>query len=220
MLNLKKLQTEISEFLESSGDYTHYAVNYGKVIGFTHIALTEINFSADVLIEENGEIQINIKELNESALNEKKPNDVTSLPYLTLLKVKVVKKGNVSNIKEVIDFIMSWKGEELQKKPKMREIIGIEMATHNDIYEVTFGSYIEVAALSGGFAILKDGHEADWFESKRDAEDEALDYLIDEMLIITGHGKNSGKKFWQLPENLQNHIEQMASEQAKKRGSL
>lgn len=90
----------------------------------------------------------------------------------------------------------------------MRQITNIEMANSKELYCIIFGDTIEIKQESNGkgFDIRIAGEEYDFAESKREANALAKDYIIDEDLIISGYGMHSGRKFWQLPQKLQNEV--------------
>lgn len=95
----------------------------------------------------------------------------------------------------------------------MKAIKSIEMANDNDIYEVTFEASIQVKPCntSGGFNIIVNGEESDWREREAPAIEEAKTYMIDDHMIISGYGTNSGRKFWQLPKSIQQEALAIAS---------
>ena len=79
-------------------------------------------------------------------------------------------------------------------------------------YEVTFGGIIELKkAKEGGFNIWVNGEESDWKDNEQDAIEEAATYIISDDLIIKGYGTHSGRKFWQLPESIQDEVIKMAN---------
>lgn len=88
----------------------------------------------------------------------------------------------------------------------MNLITAIEMAADNDIYEVTLGGAFTRKAAEGGFCIYLDNEEINWLETEEKADDFIKESAIEGSLITTGYGKNSGKKFWQLPEKLQKEV--------------
>lgn len=90
----------------------------------------------------------------------------------------------------------------------MRKLKNIEMANDNEIFEMTFDGKIEVkqSELDDGYDVLIDGEEIEWFDNQEDAIAEAEDYTIDDMLIVSGYGTHSGRKFWQLPVSVKNQV--------------
>lgn len=93
----------------------------------------------------------------------------------------------------------------------MKIVTGIEMADNFNIYDVSFRGFLE---------IFEDPDEPVWyrirnhegeeqgngFVTRKAARQYMIEYAVDEDLVITGYGKHSGRKFWQLPEELQSKI--------------
>lgn len=91
----------------------------------------------------------------------------------------------------------------------MKRVASIEMANDKDIYHVRFHGDIEVSpagGAQGGFDIAIAGEAIDWAEFKEQAAQEAEGYIVDEDLVVSGFGKHSGRKFWQLPQKLQREV--------------
>lgn len=89
---------------------------------------------------------------------------------------------------------------------KMKSITAIEMATDNDILEITFGSSFTKKSVEGGFCVYQNNEEINWLETEEEADDFIKQSAIDSDLTTSGYGINSGKKFWQLTEALQKEI--------------
>jgi len=90
---------------------------------------------------------------------------------------------------------------------RMRVVESIEMASNTDIYQVIYKESIRIEQDSSGlFKILLDGEEADYRDSYLDALEKAKTYVVDDHLIIKGHGTCSGRKFWQLPDSIREGV--------------
>lgn len=94
----------------------------------------------------------------------------------------------------------------------MKEIIRIEMATDTDVYELTFGNILKVEKLTGygGWVVLSGGDEIDWVDSKPKSIKSFKKYIVDDDLIISGYGIQSGRKYWQLPGVIKSKIMKQA----------
>lgn len=91
---------------------------------------------------------------------------------------------------------------------EIKELIRVEMATNEAIYSMSFGDTYHIEQqVDGWFAFINQNNEIiNEYPSKEEAEESMIKWAIDSQLIITGYGKNSGRKFWQLPELLQQEI--------------
>ena len=103
----------------------------------------------------------------------------------------------------------------------MKEVTYIEMANDTDIFSVDLGRKIRFKKASDG-----EGFDL-YYESKlieeichaftrQEARRDVTRYLVDGDLIISGYGKHSGCKFWQLPKRLQGQIRNLARKRETK----
>lgn len=92
----------------------------------------------------------------------------------------------------------------------MKTVTRIEMANDNDIYDVKFGALLEIKPDGEGFTIYEDGEEINYYHTKQQAEEAITESVVDSQLIVTGYGKHSGRKFWQLPTKIQESVLSMA----------
>ncbi len=95
----------------------------------------------------------------------------------------------------------------------MKQVKGIEMANSSDLYEVTYSGVIEIKPNSdggAGFDILIAGEEVDYCRTMEEAKETAETYIVDDDLIIAGYGMYAGRKFWQLSQELQNEVINLA----------
>jgi len=77
------------------------------------------------------------------------------------------------------------------------------MASSTELYQVIYDGTIGLKkATEGGFNIFIDDEETDWDSDFLDAIEKAREYIVDDHLIIKGYGTHSGRKFWQLPDNI------------------
>ena len=95
----------------------------------------------------------------------------------------------------------------------MKKIIGIEMADNKNIYEITTVGEIEIKPepTGIGFDIFIAGEESDFGETKKIAKKIARSYMIDDNLLVSGYGKYTGRKFWQLSQKLQTIVKRIAN---------
>ena len=94
----------------------------------------------------------------------------------------------------------------------MKNIMSIEMANDNDIHQVSLGDEITILKSEDGYFEVHDSDIAcDNARSYHEAKRWAKEYAVnDGYIIVSGYGKRSGRKFWQLPERMQNKILKMA----------
>jgi hypothetical protein len=95
----------------------------------------------------------------------------------------------------------------------MKIIKSIEMATDELLYGVTLGDELTIIDTNDGyFEIHEDGKcIEDSSQSAKDAAAWAKEYATDDGNILTrGYGTNSSRKFWQLPESIQNEALKIA----------
>ena len=93
---------------------------------------------------------------------------------------------------------------------KVFQIKRIEMANDDSLYEITKGNPITVKYSGGDADIFVSGEEVDTVKPS-----EVKDALISWMtyggyLVVSGYGKHSGRKFWQLPDALQTEVLKLA----------
>lgn len=94
----------------------------------------------------------------------------------------------------------------------MRQVTRIEMANDNELYEVSTRGQLTVNKLADDdFEILLNGEVIDEACSQQEADDTILEYVVDEYMVVSGYGKHSGCKFWQLPESIQNEVMKIAA---------
>ncbi len=72
--------------------------------------------------------------------------------------------------------------------------------------ENILGKWKEVRGICMASSTEIDGY----FTNKPDAIDRLAAYAVEDDLIISGWGKHSGTKFWQLPEYLQKQVKKAA----------
>lgn len=94
------------------------------------------------------------------------------------------------------------------------KVVGIEMADDEKIYEIDYSrlkGIIRIHRNGEGFYVTDEaGDVISAKHTLKDAKELAYSVAIDDNLIISGHGKHSGRKFWQLPESLKVRIIRMA----------
>ena len=91
----------------------------------------------------------------------------------------------------------------------MRVITRIEMANNEDIYNVGTGETLAIVDSKDGYFEVFENNECilDNAISFQEALNCAKEYVVnDGMIIVTGYGKHSGRKFWQLPKSLQKQV--------------
>jgi len=90
----------------------------------------------------------------------------------------------------------------------MKQITGIAMASTNDIYKIVTGNNIIIQHENDGtYSIYIDSEILeDNISLMAEARAQAINWAIDDDLVITGYGRSSGRKFWQLPAKLQDQI--------------
>lgn len=90
----------------------------------------------------------------------------------------------------------------------MKQITGINMASSNAIYQIITGSNVTFQHENDGTYSICIGSEIveDNISLMAEAQAQAIIWAIDEDLIITGYGCHSGRKFHQLPAQLQSQI--------------
>jgi hypothetical protein len=93
----------------------------------------------------------------------------------------------------------------------MKKVTRIEMADDNNIYDLSFGKELTIKPEGEGFSTFEGNEENNYYHTKEQAEQANAESIIDDDLIITGYGKHSGRKFWQLPESMKAKIRKMAN---------
>ena len=88
----------------------------------------------------------------------------------------------------------------------MKMVSMIEMANSSEIFDVKFGGELSVKADGDGFSTFENDDEINYYQTKEQADKAVLESIVDDHLIIKGYGIHSGRKFWQLPKNLQQKI--------------
>lgn len=90
----------------------------------------------------------------------------------------------------------------------MRAIKFVEMASTRNIHKVTLGGKLEtkMSPEGDGFAIFEDGEEIDWIPAEEVARAIIARYAIDEELMIDGRGTYAGRRYWQLPRDIQKQV--------------
>jgi hypothetical protein len=94
-----------------------------------------------------------------------------------------------------------------------RKIIAIEMASDKDIYEVRLGAELSFKKdKDGDYSIFEGNEEMDCGLNLNEAHDwvNDEDVIADPMLVVSGYGKHSGRKFWQLPNAIKRECLRMA----------
>ncbi len=101
---------------------------------------------------------------------------------------------------------------------KYRTIEAIVMADDNNVECVEFGEVYTVdnartaedkRCIGAYVAYDKKGEGVFGAESLDELKEEAHEQCIDDHLVVSGYGRKSGRKFWQLPIKLQNEIKKM-----------
>ena len=95
----------------------------------------------------------------------------------------------------------------------MKRIKSIEMATDDLLLGVTLGEPMTIVDRHNGYFEVHEGDEVVYntAASVSMAEIWAKEYAIDDgHLLTSGYGTNSGRKFWQLPESVQNEALELA----------
>lgn len=94
----------------------------------------------------------------------------------------------------------------------MKTITRIEMADDSNAYAVGFGKELSIKQDGDGFSIFEGDEELNYYHTEQQASKAIRESIVDDSLIIKGFGKHSGRKFWQLPEDLKNEILRMAQQ--------
>jgi len=95
----------------------------------------------------------------------------------------------------------------------MKRIKRIEMATDELLLGVTLGDLMTIVDSKDGYFEVCEGNECihDTAASASMAKIWAKEYATDDgHLLVSGYGTNSGRKFWQLPESVQNEALELA----------
>jgi hypothetical protein len=95
----------------------------------------------------------------------------------------------------------------------MKRIKSIEMATNDLLLGVTLGEPMTIVDSRNGYFEVHEGDEVVYntAASVSMAEIWAKEYAIDDgQLLTSGYGTNSGRKFWQLPESIQDEALKLA----------
>jgi len=89
----------------------------------------------------------------------------------------------------------------------MKVVKKIEMADDANLYDVKFDGTVSIIK-DGIYYIVEDnnGDELSRSTTLITAENDILDCAVDPMLVITGYGIYSGRKFWQLPDDIQHQV--------------
>ena len=102
MLNLDKLEMQIREFIEVSGDDINDVINHGEILSFFHISLIKKGYS-EVTLDKNGVIKL-IKQAPISSaliLEQNIENGSAS----TILAPVIVEESEANTIQDVIAFV-------------------------------------------------------------------------------------------------------------------
>ena len=93
----------------------------------------------------------------------------------------------------------------------MKRIKSIEMATNDLLLGVTLGDLMTIVDSKDGYFEIYEGNECvyDTAASHSMAKHWANVYATDDC-YINGYGTNSGRKFWQLPESIQDEALKLA----------
>ena len=93
----------------------------------------------------------------------------------------------------------------------MKRIKSIEMATNDLLLGVTLGDLMTIVDSKDGFFEVYEGEECvyDTADSPSMAKHWANVYATYHC-YINGYGTNSGRKFWQLPESVQDEALELA----------
>ena len=96
----------------------------------------------------------------------------------------------------------------------MKRIKRIEMASNDLLYDIDLtGKPLTIADSKDGYFEVYEGDECihDTAASASMAKIWAKEYATDDgHLLVSGYGTNSGRKFWQLPESVQNEALELA----------
>lgn len=92
-------------------------------------------------------------------------------------------------------------------KQKYYEITGVEMASDDQIYTVETGELLTIRKfkIDGEitYRVYLGEEEQDEFSGFRQAQAYRRQMRADKQLLVSGYGKHSGRRFWQLPERIQ-----------------
>jgi hypothetical protein len=91
-------------------------------------------------------------------------------------------------------------------REKMKKVTRIEMADSENIYSIQFGGELTVKPDGNSFTTYEGNHEINTYATEAWAIEANEESIVDDDLIVTGWGEQSGKKFWQLPEKLKAEI--------------
>ena len=90
------------------------------------------------------------------------------------------------------------------------EIKRVEMANDDSLYEITKGDPITVQYSGGNADIFVSGEEVETVKPS-EVKDALISWMTDDGdLAVSGYGKHSGRKFWQLPDALQTEVLKLA----------
>jgi len=90
------------------------------------------------------------------------------------------------------------------------EVKRIEMANDDSLYDVTKGDPITVKYSGGDADIFVSGEEVATVKPS-EVKDALIAWMTDDGdLTVSGYGKHSGRKFWQLPDALQTEVLKLA----------
>ena len=105
MLDLNLIEAQIEEFFDVSGDDISSVVNHGESVNFSHISLTEKDFSYEINLHNSGLIEL-VKQSQILNINYLDQN-IEESDAITTMKEVVVNSSTASNIQEVIEFIFN-----------------------------------------------------------------------------------------------------------------
>ena len=90
----------------------------------------------------------------------------------------------------------------------MKTVTAIEMANDNQIYRVSLGKELSIIEDEGDFIITNTG-DADGELCRHDldqCQSRLVEFAIDDDFIVSGYGIHSGRKFWQLPDEIKQEV--------------
>ncbi len=93
----------------------------------------------------------------------------------------------------------------------MKTITSITMANDNDIEAVTLGKDITVKESEGFYTVFEGSEPVNDYYTSEQANEAAKELIIDDDLIVQGYGTHSGRKYWQLPDNLKLQIKNISA---------
>jgi len=90
---------------------------------------------------------------------------------------------------------------------KFKRATQIVMADNHNVDTVLTDSFFQLIKEDGQYLLLDgNGDTLESFNCKRDGVDDLMLYVINDDTPVTGYSTHSGRKYWQLPIQLQNQV--------------